>query len=140
MAKRYFFQKRHIVTIALSVTFLLCSGYLFANEQDAYELVPYRIITLKNIAPEAGKKFLDDMGIGTVSHFPNSSALLVTAQPRELAKAKAILDGRATPEINDVRAMAGPVLRHRIVPSFTAEAEGISAIQIVERLVADMPS
>ena len=92
MAKRYFFQKRHIVTIALSVTFLLCSGYLFANEQDAYELVPYRIITLKNIAPEAGKKFLDDMGIGTVSHFPNSSALLVTAQPRELAKAKAILE------------------------------------------------
>ncbi len=92
MAKRCFFQKRHIVTIALSVTFLLCSGYLFANEQAAYELVPYRIFTLKNIAPEAGKKFLDDMGIGTVSHFPNSSALLVTAQPRELAKAKAILE------------------------------------------------
>ncbi len=92
MAKKHFFQKRNIVTIALSVTFLLCGGYLFANEQEAYELVPYRIITLKDIAPEVGKKFLDDMGIGTVSHFPNSSALLVTAQPRELAKAKAILD------------------------------------------------
>jgi len=56
------------------------------------------------------------------------------------AKAKAILDGRTTPEINDVREMAGPVLRHRIVPSFTAEAEGVSAIQIIERLVADMPT
>jgi MoxR-like ATPase len=54
------------------------------------------------------------------------------------AKARAILTGRPTPDIDDVRAMAGPVLRHRIVPSFTAEAEGISAIQIVERLVADM--
>jgi len=92
MTKQHFFQRRHIITLALSVTFLLCSGYLFADEQDSYELVPYRIITLKNIAPEQGKKFLNDMGIGTVSHFPNSSALLVTAQPRELAKAKAILN------------------------------------------------
>jgi MoxR-like ATPase len=32
--------------------------------------------------------------------------------------------------------MAGPVLRHRIVPSFTAEAEGLTAIEIVEQLVA----
>lgn len=54
------------------------------------------------------------------------------------SKARAILDGRTTPEISDVKAMAGPVLRHRIVPSFTAEAEGITAIQIVERLVAEM--
>ena len=92
MAKQHFFQRRRIITIALSITFLLCGSYLFADEQEAYELVPYRIITLNNIAPEQGKKFLDDMGIGTVSHFPNSSALLVTAQPRELAKAKAILD------------------------------------------------
>ena len=55
------------------------------------------------------------------------------------SKARAILSGRPTPEIDDVRSMAGPVLRHRIVPSFTAEAEGISAIQIVDRLLADMP-
>ena len=92
MTKEHFFQRRRIISIALSITFLLCGNYLFANEQEPYELVPYRIITLKNIAPEQGKKFLDDMEIGTVSHFPNSSALLVTAQPRELAKAKAILE------------------------------------------------
>ena len=92
MVKKHFFQKRHIVTIAVSMAFLLCGGYLYANEQGPHELVPYRIITLDNISPEQGKKFLDDLGIGTVSHFPNSPALLVTAQPRELAKAKAILD------------------------------------------------
>lgn len=92
MVKQHFFQRRHIITLALSITFLLCSSYLFADEQGTYELVPYRIITLKNMAPEQGKKFLDEIGIGTVSNFPNSSALLVTAQPRELAKAKAILD------------------------------------------------
>jgi len=51
------------------------------------------------------------------------------------AKTRAILDGRFTPEIGDVRAVVGPVLRHRIVPNFNAEADGVSAIQIVERLL-----
>jgi len=51
------------------------------------------------------------------------------------AKTRAILDGRFTPEIEDVRAVVGPVLRHRIVPNFNAEADGVSAIQIVERLL-----
>ena len=54
------------------------------------------------------------------------------------SKARAILQGRHTPDLGDVRALAGPVLRHRIVPSFAAEAEGVSAIQIVDRLVALM--
>jgi MoxR-like ATPase len=51
------------------------------------------------------------------------------------AKTRAILDGRFTPEIDDVRKVVGPVLRHRIVPNFNAEADGVSTIQIVERLL-----
>jgi MoxR-like ATPase len=51
------------------------------------------------------------------------------------AKTRAILSGRHTPDINDVKALAAPVLRHRIVTSFNAEAEGVSALQIIERLV-----
>jgi MoxR-like ATPase len=51
------------------------------------------------------------------------------------AKTRAILDGRFTPEIEDVRKVVGPVLRHRIVPNFNAEADGVSTIQIVERLL-----
>jgi MoxR-like ATPase len=54
------------------------------------------------------------------------------------AKTRAILQGRATPDINDVRAIAAPVLRHRIVTSFNAEAEGVSAVQIVEKLLAEL--
>jgi MoxR-like ATPase len=54
------------------------------------------------------------------------------------AKARAILHNRLTPDIDDVKAIAGPVLRHRLVTSFNAEAEGISAIQIVEKLVHDV--
>lgn len=56
------------------------------------------------------------------------------------AKTRAILSGRHTPDINDVKALAPPVLRHRIVTSFNAEAEGVSAIQIIERLVSESGS
>ena len=51
------------------------------------------------------------------------------------AKANALLDGRLTPLIADVNRMAIPVLRHRIVPNFNAEAEGVSAVDIIERLL-----
>ncbi len=52
------------------------------------------------------------------------------------AKTAAILDGRHTPDVDDVRRMAVPVLRHRIIPNFNAEAEGVPAIAIVEKLLA----
>jgi MoxR-like ATPase len=53
------------------------------------------------------------------------------------AKTRAILAGRHTPDIDDVRALARPVLRHRIVPNFNAEADGVSTIDIVDRLVKE---
>lgn len=51
------------------------------------------------------------------------------------AKTRAILSGRSTPDIDDVRAVAAPVFRHRLITSFTAEAEGVSADAVVERLL-----
>ncbi|MDI6767098.1 MAG: MoxR family ATPase [Bacteroidota bacterium] len=51
------------------------------------------------------------------------------------AKTRAILDGRHSPDIEDVRKVVGPVLRHRIVPNFNAEADGVNAIQIIEKLL-----
>jgi len=54
------------------------------------------------------------------------------------AKARAALGGRPTPGIEDVRAIAHSVLRHRIVTNFNAEAEGINADQIVDRLLAEI--
>jgi MoxR-like ATPase len=53
------------------------------------------------------------------------------------AKTRALLDGRHTPDIDDVRRMAAPVLRHRIVPNFSAEADGVTAIDIIERLLRE---
>ncbi|MCS5662060.1 MAG: AAA family ATPase [Dehalococcoidia bacterium] len=51
------------------------------------------------------------------------------------AKAKAILDGRPTPDISDIIAMSKPVLRHRIITSFNAEADGVNADQVLDQLI-----
>ncbi|WP_457654076.1 AAA family ATPase [Rhodocaloribacter sp.] len=56
------------------------------------------------------------------------------------AKALALLDGRLTPLIADVNRMAVPVLRHRIVTNFNAEAEDISAVDLIERLLEEHQS
>lgn len=51
------------------------------------------------------------------------------------AKTRAILNGKYTPDMDDVRSVAIPVLRHRIIPNFNAEADGITAVEIVKKLV-----
>lgn len=51
------------------------------------------------------------------------------------AKARAALDGRPAPNLDDVRAVAPAVLRHRVVPGFEAEAEGKTADDIVAELI-----
>ncbi|MBD3348306.1 MAG: AAA domain-containing protein [Candidatus Eisenbacteria bacterium] len=53
------------------------------------------------------------------------------------AKTRAILHGRYAPETDDVRAVAQPVLRHRIVTNFNAEADGVSPADVVTRLVEE---
>ncbi len=51
------------------------------------------------------------------------------------AKTRAIMAGRTTPDIEDVRAVARPVLRHRLVTNFHAEADGITTEELVGRLL-----
>ena len=53
------------------------------------------------------------------------------------AKAHAIINGKYSPDIEDVKAVATSVLRHRIVPSFTAEADGISSADIIQRIMRE---
>ncbi len=55
------------------------------------------------------------------------------------AKAKAILDGRFHVTTDDVQAVALPVLRHRLVTNFTANSEGITSDDVVERLIKKVP-
>ncbi|HLA85843.1 MAG TPA: MoxR family ATPase [Thermoguttaceae bacterium] len=55
-------------------------------------------------------------------------------------KARALLYGRTHVTCDDVRLLAKPVLRHRLVLSFTAESEGVTADDVVDRIVAATPS
>ncbi len=75
-------------------------------------------------APDFIKKWVN-WGAG-----PRASQYLILA-----AKAKAILEGRPTPGPEDVKFAAYPVLRHRIVTSFNAEADGIDSIEIIRRVL-----
>ncbi|HEY0840679.1 MAG TPA: MoxR family ATPase [Vulgatibacter sp.] len=77
-------------------------------------------------APDYVKQYLA-WGAG-----PRASQYLILA-----AKARAVLHGRFAAEKEDVRALANPVLRHRLLPNFTAEAEGVTSAQVVERLLEE---
>lgn len=61
---------------------------------------------------------------------PRASQYLILA-----AKTKAILEGRPTPGPEDIRFAAYPVLRHRIVTSFNAEADGVDTEEIIKRIL-----
>jgi MoxR-like ATPase len=61
---------------------------------------------------------------------PRASQFLVLA-----AKARAILDGRTAASVEDVRALAQPVLVHRVLTNFRAESDGVRSEEIVARLL-----
>ena len=61
---------------------------------------------------------------------PRASQYLVVA-----AKARAVLQGRYVASVEDVRALARPVLRHRVLPNFTAESEGVTSVKLVDQLL-----
>ena len=56
------------------------------------------------------------------------------------AKTRALLSGRTTVSTDDIQKLAGPVLRHRIVPNFTAQSEGITSDKVIERLIQETPA
>jgi len=64
---------------------------------------------------------------------PRATQHLVTA-----AKASALLDGRPSPEASDLKRMAVPVLRHRIIPNYNALGEGIESGAIVKHLLENV--
>ena len=61
---------------------------------------------------------------------PRASQYLVLG-----AKTHAILNGKYSPDIEDVQAIAAPILRHRIIRNYKAEAEGISVDEIINELI-----
>ena len=60
---------------------------------------------------------------------PRASQYLILA-----AKTKAVMEGRFTPAIDDVKSALLPVLRHRIITNFSAEADGITSVEVIRKL------
>jgi MoxR-like ATPase len=65
---------------------------------------------------------------------PRASLNLVIA-----AKARALMHGNYAVSCADVAAVASPILRHRIIPNFAAQSEGVSADDIVQKILAAIP-
>lgn len=83
-----------------------------------------RATRLDNNSDDNIKKWLN-WGAG-----PRASSILVIA-----AKANALMNNRTTPEIEDIKLVVKPVLRHRIIPNFNAEADGMSCDDILDYLL-----
>ena len=88
------------------------------------------LVTCTRPGCDGAPKYIEDWiswGAG-----PRASQYLILG-----AKTRAILEGRPTPDIEDVRAAAKPVLRHRLVTNFNAEADGVETVDIIEKLLKD---
>jgi len=64
---------------------------------------------------------------------PRASQYLILA-----SKTRAVMQGRFMPNIDDVKYAMLPVLRHRIITSFNAEAEGINSVDVIEKLLKEL--
>jgi MoxR-like ATPase len=108
---------------------ILTFQFLVRRVPVADNVVEFAVDLAAKTRPEDGApQFISDWlewGAG-----PRASQYLILG-----SKAKAILDGRPTPDISDVIAMAKPVLRHRIITSFNAEADGVNADQVLDQLI-----
>ena len=97
----------------------------------AENVIEYAVDLVNATRPgENSKDFINewiDWGAG-----PRASQYLILG-----AKAKAVLNSRPTAEIDDVKALALPVLRHRVLPNFNAEAEGMKVNDILKKLIKE---
>ncbi len=64
---------------------------------------------------------------------PRASQYLILA-----AKTRSVMNGRYTPNIDDVKINMVPVLRHRIITNFNAEAEGITSVDVINNLMNEL--
>ena len=115
---------------------------------DANEIIKYQNFVRKVPVAENVIKFAVDIANKTrpnngsspesIKHWiswgagPRASQYLILA-----AKTRSITQGRFTPNIDDVKFAMVPVLRHRIITNFNAEAEGISSVDVIKKLIID---
>jgi MoxR-like ATPase len=81
-----------------------------------------------------------DGGLEFVKEWVNWGASLRASQYLVLgAKARALLNGRFNASIEDIQALAYPVMRHRILTNFHAESQRVTKDEIIRRLLEAVP-
>ena len=120
---------------AMSQTELLSYQKLVRHLPVANNVIEYAVRLTAHTRPhrEGIPDFVNDYiayGAG-----PRASQYLILG-----AKALAAIDGRFTPLVSDVQALATAVLRHRVIANFNAEADGISVPDLIERILETVPS
>lgn len=116
------------VTKVLTAEEIVTFQHLVRRVPVADNVVEYAVKLSQATRPAAGNKIANDYlewGAG-----PRASQYLVLG-----AKCNALINGKYSPDIEDVQAVAKPVLRHRIVRNFKAEAEGMSVDSLIEKLL-----
>ncbi|HWH79764.1 MAG TPA: MoxR family ATPase, partial [Candidatus Binatus sp.] len=118
----------------------IMDGAAIRRYQDLVRKVPvspfvisYAVALAQNSRPQSASasqhvKDYVEWGAG-----PRASQYLILG-----AKSRTILQGRYAVSIEDIQALAPSVLRHRIVPNFKAQGEGITSINIFNRLLTDV--
>jgi MoxR-like ATPase len=119
----------HNVTKVLTGEEIIAFQHLVRRVPIANNVVEYAVKLTRQSRPTvngsaSANEFLE-WGAG-----PRASQFLVLG-----AKCNALLNGKYSPDIEDVQAVARPVLRHRIVRNFKAEAEGVTVDGIIAKLM-----
>jgi len=107
--------------------------------QDLVRKVPIADNVIEFAVKVASKTRPSNDGTNSVGQWiswgagPRASQYMVLS-----AKARSIITGRFTPNIDDIKASMIPVLRHRIITNFNAEAEGISSLDVIKNLMKEI--
>ena len=120
------------VNIALKKDEIIMLQDLVRRVPVADNVIEYTVNLVNRTRPGGANtpKYINDWlerGAG-----PRASQYLILG-----AKTNAILNGRFSPEIADVKSVSKPVLRHRIITNFNAEADGIKTTDIIEKLLSE---
>ena len=135
-----FDQEVEIVKRTTADTEAVVSSVLSKNEIVDFQKLLRRVPVADNVVEYAVKIVgATRNGEGADEHInewirwgagPRASQYLIVA-----AKVRAILHNRFTPEVEDIRALILPVLRHRIILSYSAEAEGMTVEKIIDYIL-----
>ena len=97
-------------------------------------VIEYAVDLVRATRPDGGGS------VGAVQEYVAGGAGPRASQYRVMAgKARALADGRLTVSREDVRALAHPVLKHRVVTNFHAEAERITSADLIDRILEARP-